>query len=174
MKSHKQSFDDLVAFIETSVEQMTRDKLILQAFESSVSAKDISQERIKLLHGFLASGREEHLQKCLFRLNQVAADRDTLANEFRRLQHAHQIRVHKMTPENEELRRQCEGLESVLVSTEQNNSKSERKLRESLVRQKQAVMSFHSVIISAGRTCFLKQNISELQVAVAQMRCRQI
>jgi hypothetical protein len=130
---------------------------------------------VRLLRESLASEREAYLHECFVRLEKANSERDVLEGEFRKLRQSHRMRIHKITLENEDLRRQYEALESTVESSNWKNSKREHKIRESLARQEQTIAAFHTVLTSASSThLFLKQNVSELRTAIADLKRRHL
>jgi hypothetical protein len=154
---------------------MVKDKLILTATSTPDSGTDLAQEMVRLLYESLESDREAYLRECYARLEKVTSERDLLEREFRRLRHSHRLRVHKITVENEELRRQYQTLESTVDTAQWQKTKYDQKLKESLARQEEAIAGLLSVLTSASSTqMFLKQNVSELRSDVIELQNRQI
>jgi hypothetical protein len=169
------SLGELEAFITAGVEQMVQNKLILQRTDASVSAQDISQEMIRILHEFLGSEREQYLQQCLARLGKINSDRDELEREFFTLRDSHRRKVQRLVFENESLRSQRQELESAMEATERKQFRREDRLKNSLIQQEHILVDFHSILDSANVTkAYLKQKTAELHTAVDQMKRRQM
>jgi hypothetical protein len=126
----------LVEFLRTSVEQMVHDKLVLQTRKANIDPADVSAIMVDVFYESIDTEREKVLQQTIDQLIKVQLERDSLENEYARLEATHNEESLITAHQNADLKAQVESLESELKALEWQRVRRENSYQETLASKK--------------------------------------
>ena len=88
--------NDLIAFLQSTVDKMISNKLILQGNDSKISSDQLSRKLIKVLQSSLSSEREQYLSKLLTKLFKLTSDHSDLKDEYDDVLHSLEIAIDEL------------------------------------------------------------------------------
>ncbi|OHT15734.1 hypothetical protein TRFO_13906 [Tritrichomonas foetus] len=170
-----QILEDLITFIQTTIEQMVSNKMILQSNGQKISPEHLSRKLIQVLRKSLASEREEYLQRMLQKLFKLTADHNDLKEEYENVCRNSRRESHKIRAENEDMERQYAILQSQLQAYENKKSKREMNCHVALQRKQEAIDNLHGILDTAESTQYaLKKQLTSIQIAISRLQRGQI
>ena len=163
--------NDLIAFLQSTVDKMISNKLILQGNDSKISSDQLSRKLIKVLQSSLSSEREQYLSKLLTKLFKLTSDHSDLKDEYEKIVRNNRREAHKIRAENEEMERQYEDLQVQLQNYENKKSKKDMDCHMLLQKKQEALENLHLILDKAESTQYvLKKQLSSIKIAISRLQ----
>ncbi|KAK8891821.1 hypothetical protein M9Y10_029043 [Tritrichomonas musculus] len=165
----------LASYLRSTVEQLHRDRLILQLTGGSVNSNELSQNMVDVFQTTITSDREKYIDELISKLAKIKNEKGNIEVELSQIQLQNSKETDLLSQENEQLKAQVEALESKRKNVEWKQQRKEKTYRNQLKEKETQVMQFKQLIDTvqdAEQTLF--QKIKEIRSSFAKLQRNQI
>lgn len=165
----------LASYLRSNVEQLHRDRLILQLTGGSIKPSELSQNMVDVFQTSIISDREKYIDELIAKLAKIKNEKVNIENQFSQIRLQNTKEVDILSQENEQLKSQVETLESKKKNVEWKQQRKEKTYRNQLKEKETQVIQFKQLIDTvqdAEQTLF--QKIKEIRSAFAKLQRNQI
>lgn len=171
-----QILEDIISFLQKTINQMVSRKMILQNNDQNISPNHLSRKLIQVLKNSLSSEREQYLQRLLLKLFQLSNDNLDLKEEYDKIVRSNKRDLHKIRSENEEMERQYLVLQNQIQAFESNKkTKKELHYHIELQKKQNALDNLQTLFDKAETVQYnLKKQLTNIKIAMSRLQRGQI
>ncbi|OHT11761.1 hypothetical protein TRFO_18748 [Tritrichomonas foetus] len=174
-ESMQKRISSLASYLRSSVEQLLRDKLILQLTGATVNSAELSQNMVNVFQTTLTSEREKYIDELIAKLSKIKSEKNSIENEFTQIQSSNNKDTDVIIQENEQLKVQIESLEAKLKSTEWKQNNKEKNYKRQL-KEKDGQASQVKTLIDSTQNAqhVLSQQLREIRSSFSRLQRNQV
>lgn len=165
----------LASYLRSNVEQLHRDRLILQLTGGSVKSNELSQNMVDVFQTTITSDREKYIDELIAKLAKIKNEKVNIEAQFSQIRLQNTKETDLLTQENEQLKVQVETLESKKKNVEWKLQRKEKTYKNQLKEKETQVLQFKQLIDTVqDAEQILFKKIKDIRSAFTKLQRNQI